>query len=198
MFSGEHNISNALAVLTVARILKIPDKTTFRALSEFRGTWRRMEYRGMVNGAKIYDDYGHHPTEIRATLLGARELITKNYKLKSKMWCVFQPHQYQRTYKLFNQFVGAFDEADRVILLPIYSVAGREKESIKKKVNSKMLLAKIQNSKVKNTGQGALYFKSFPMAENYLKKNLKKSDVCVIMGAGNVYKLTEMLFGDKH
>ncbi|MBI4837073.1 MAG: UDP-N-acetylmuramate--L-alanine ligase [Candidatus Portnoybacteria bacterium] len=221
---GEHNVSNALAVLMVARELKIPDKITFEALSEFRGTWRRMEYRGMVNDAKIYDDYGHHPTEIRATLQGARELLGSSLlqrevrrDLKSKrfentkihptpplqkegerLWCVFQPHQYQRTYKLFDQFVGAFGDADRLILLPIYSVAGREKVGVKKKVSSKMLAkAIVKRNQELGIRKQVLFIDPSLKAENYLKENLKKGDVCVIMGAGDIYKLTEMLF-DKH
>jgi UDP-N-acetylmuramate--alanine ligase len=179
---GTHNLSNASAALAVAEILGVSDKIAKEALNEFNGTWRRMEYKGLVNGAKIYDDYGHHPTEIKATLLGARELVKKGHQL----WCVFQPHQYQRTYKLFEQFVGAFADADRTIILPIYSVAGREKESIKKMVSSEKLVKEINSEEV-------IYFDSFSKAEKYLKKNLKKGDVCLIMGAGDIYKLTEKL-----
>ncbi len=179
---GTHNLSNASAVLAVSEILGISDKIADKSLNEFNGTWRRMEYKGLVNGAKIYDDYGHHPTEIKATLSGAKELI----KEKGQLWCVFQPHQYQRTYKLFKQFTEAFVDADKAIILPIYSVAGREKESIKKMVSSEKLVKKINDEKV-------IYLDSFLKAEKHLKKNLKKGDVCVIMGAGDVYKLTELL-----
>ena len=150
---GKHNLSNAAAAITVARILGIADKIAVKTLNNFTGTWRRMEYKGEVNGAKIYDDYGHHPTEIKATLQGARELLAISHKPLAKLWCVFQPHQYQRTYKLFNHFIGSFADADKVILLPIYSVAGREKESIKKKVNSEILAEtiKMQNAKINMT-----------------------------------------------
>jgi UDP-N-acetylmuramate--alanine ligase len=191
---GKHNISNALAVLAVARILKIPDKITYEALSQFKGTWRRMEYRGVVNGAKIYDDYGHHPTEIKATLQGAKQLLKKE---NHRLWCVFQPHQYQRTYKLFNQFVGAFNDADRVILLPIYSVAGREKGDIKKKVSSKKLV-NAMHKLFSQRSREIIYANSFQDARNCLKRGLKKDDICVVMGAGDIYKLTELLMkGDK-
>ena len=185
--TGEHNISNALAVLTVARILKIPDKITYGALSRFRGTWRRMEYKGLVNGAKIYDDYGHHPTEIKATLRGARESL-KN----GRLWIIFQPHQYQRTYKLFNQFANAFNDADRVILLPIYSVAGRERESIKKKVSSEKLIDAMHKL-IPGRRREILCANSFQRTKDYLKKELRKNDICIIMGAGDAYKLTELL-----
>ncbi|PIS16812.1 MAG: UDP-N-acetylmuramate--L-alanine ligase, partial [Candidatus Portnoybacteria bacterium CG09_land_8_20_14_0_10_44_13] len=167
--------------------LKIPDKITYGALSRFRGTWRRMEYRGLVNGAKIYDDYGHHPTEIKATLRGARESL-KN----GRLWIIFQPHQYQRTYKLFNQFANAFNDADRVILLPIYSVAGREKGDIKEKVSSKKLVNGIHKLFPERRRE-ILCANSFQRTKDYLKKELRKNDICIIMGAGDAYKLTELL-----
>lgn len=222
---GKHNVSNVMAVLTVARQLGVPDKISIKTLNNFSGTWRRMEFRGKVNGAKIYDDYGHHPTEIKATLEGARELLychCEESRLtgrhgnlrgngdslrsplrqsadrddgQNKLWCVFQPHQYQRTYKLFAQFLTAFDEADKTIILPVYSVAGREKESIRKKVNSKKLAEAIikKNREPGTRNSGIIYLDSFQKAKNYLRKNLKKGDVCVIMGAGDINKLTEMM-----
>jgi UDP-N-acetylmuramate--alanine ligase len=187
MVSGKHNISNAMAAIVVAKVLKISEEDTVKSLNNFSGSWRRMELRGEVNGAKIYDDYGHHPTEIKATLQGARELLQKSkiQHPKSKIYCVFQPHQYQRTYKLFGQFVGAFGSADKTIILPIFSVPGREKDSIKKKVSSKKLVEAINKPEV-------IFLDSFDKAKDYLEKNLKKGDVCVIMGAGDVYKLTEI------
>ena len=178
---GKHNISNAMAVLEVAKILKISRERAVKTLNNFSGTWRRMEYRGKINGAKIYDDYGHHPTEIKATLQGARELLRKSkiQNLKSKIYCVFQPHQYQRTYKLFNQFLGAFDAADKTIILPIYSVPGREKESIKKKVSSEKLVDAVNRKQltVNNNKKHIVYIDNFKKAKNYLAKNLKKGDV---------------------
>ncbi len=207
---GRHNLMNAYAAMTVARALNIPDQTIIKALNNFQGTWRRFEYKGKVNGAKIFDDYGHHPTEIEATLQAARGLLpsAKRQALgaKPKLWCVFQPHQYQRTFKLFDQFVNAFDEADKVILLPIYSVAGREKESIKKKVSSKKLAEAIniyQKPKTKNQKhkpkiknnkiEKVIYSESFEKAADYLKKNLKRDDMAIIMGAGDIYLLTQKL-----
>jgi UDP-N-acetylmuramate--alanine ligase len=200
--TGKHNISNANAALAVAKILGIADKIAVKTLNNFSGTWRRMEYKGRVNGAKIFDDYGHHPTEIKATLEGARELLGSDKRPQNipprrelrgrqatsdkRLWCVFQPHQYQRTHKLFKQFLTAFGDADKVIILPIYSVAGREKESIKKKVSSEKLVKAIAR-------QNVIYLDNFNKTAGYLKKNLKKGDVCVIMGAGDVYKLTEKL-----
>ena len=214
---GKHNISNAMAVLEVAKILKISRERAVKTLNNFSGTWRRMEYRGKINDAKIFDDYGHHPTEIKATLEGAKELLQishfpkgglrgiskKNppqpsfFKGGRRLWCVFQPHQYQRTYKLFNQFIGAFDFADKTVILPIYSVPGREKENIKKKVSAEKLVDAVNRKQltVNNNKKHIAYIDNFKKAKNYLAKNLKKGDICLIMGAGDVNKLTEMLLG---
>lgn len=180
---GLHNISNALGALTIAKIFKIPDKVSFKALYEFKGIWRRLEYKGKINGAKIFDDYGHHPTEIKVTLQASKELI-KN----GRLFIVFQPHQYYRTLILFDKFLNAFDDADFVILTDIYSVPGREKESIKRKVNSEIL--KEELSKKKNN---IYYLKEFEKIEEFLRKNLNKNDICIIMGAGDIWKLTEKL-----
>src|SRR3989338_3155422 len=180
---GKHNLSNANAALTVARVLSIDEEIAIEALNNFIGAWRRMEYKGKLNGAKIYDDYGHHPTEIKATLAGACELLAISHKPLAKLWCVFQPHQYQRTYNLFDQFVSAFGAADKIILLPIYSVAGREDEGIKNKVNSEMLAEKIRNQEAGSKNQEILYLSDFDKVAEYLRKNLQAGDVCVIMGA---------------
>jgi UDP-N-acetylmuramate--alanine ligase len=192
---GRHNLLNAYAALTAARALKIRDLTSLKSLNRFKGTWRRFEYKGMVRGAKIFDDYAHHPTEIKATLKGARELLTIGPNKLSRLWCVFQPHQFQRTYKLFDQFIGAFDDADKIILLPIFSVAGREKADIKKKVNAKKLAAAIKkrNIKLRYEEKSVIYFDSFKKGSGFLRKNLKKGDIAVIMGAGDIYKLTVQL-----
>ncbi len=183
---GRYNILNANAALEAARVLGIKDEISIGALNEFSGTWRRMEFRGKVNGAKIYDDYGHHPTEIKATLQGARQLLEKG----GRLWCIFQPHQYQRTYKLFDRFIGAFGEADQTVLLPIYSVAGREDEEIKKKVSSEKLALSLRAG---HEPEDILYLDTFAKAEKYLKDNLKKGDMAIIMGAGDIYKLTSQL-----
>jgi len=184
---GSHNISNALGALTVAKIFNIPENISLKALYEFKGIWRRMEYKGKVNGAKIFDDYGHHPTEIKATLQAGKELIKDG-----RLFIVFQPHQYYRTLTLFDKFLYAFDDADFVILTDIYSVPGREKESIKKRINSKILKEKL--SKIRNN---VYYFENFDKIVSFLKNNLKKNDICIIMGAGDIWKLTDKLIKNK-
>jgi UDP-N-acetylmuramate-alanine ligase len=142
--SGEHNVSNALAVYSLAKALGIKDRDIFNAIGSYRGAWRRMEYRGnfelriknnelgikndkkpIIHDSKfiipIYDDYAHHPTEIKATLAG----IAQKWP-KTGLICVFQPHQAKRLSLLFKDFVGAFDKANALVLLPVYQVAGRD------------------------------------------------------------------------
>ncbi|MGA2417664.1 MAG: UDP-N-acetylmuramate--L-alanine ligase [Candidatus Staskawiczbacteria bacterium] len=180
---GAHNVSNALAVLQVARILLIPDRITFNALSEFRGTWRRFEIKqGSADGKRItiVSDYAHHPNEISATLKAARE----KYPSK-KIWCVFQPHQYQRTYYLFEDFVKTFRLApvDEIIITDIYDVAGREVKEIKQEVSSKNL--------VKEIDRNTIVYSSLSELENHIKEKVKSGDVLIIMGAGDIYKLAD-------
>ncbi|MBL7142483.1 MAG: UDP-N-acetylmuramate--L-alanine ligase [Candidatus Pacebacteria bacterium] len=182
---GQHNVSNALAALTVARILKIPDKVSFKALSSYMGCWRRFEIKKMIIKKKpltVVSDYGHHPTEIKATLKATREKF-----LKSRIWCVFQPHQYQRTYYLFKDFVRAFREApiDKIIITDIFDVAGREKKNIKKKVSSKKL--------VKSIKKGNIVYLAKEKLLGFIKSNIKEIDVLIIMGAGNIYQLVSKL-----
>jgi len=179
---GEHNIYNALAALTTARILKIPDRISFKALSEYKGAWRRFEIKRITWEKKqitLISDYGHHPTKVRVTLKAAREKYPKQ-----KIWCVYQPHQYQRTYYLFNDFVKVLSRApvDKLIITDVYDVAGREEKKIKEKVNSKKMVKAINKSRV-------MYLPNEKILE-YLKQNLKGREVVIIMGAGDIYNLT--------
>jgi len=181
---GEHNVSNALAVLQVARILKVPDNITFKALSGFRGTWRRFEEKDLkiekFKTLKIISDYAHHPNEISATLKAAREKYPKK-----RIWCVFQPHQRQRTYYLFDDFVKVFKQAsvDNIIITDVYDVAGREAKKINREVSSKKLVKKIKKKSVIYCATNKI--------EKYLKEKLASGDILIIMGAGDIYKLAD-------
>ena len=214
---GEHNVSNALAALTVAQVLKVPDKISFKALSEYRGSWRRFEEKNVTwNGKRItiISDYAHHPTEVKVTLQATRGKYARR-----KIWCVFQPHQYQRTFYLFGDFVKVLRQAlrpghsaelsrspqgkpliDRLIITDIYDVAGREKKKIKEKVSSEKLVKFINKPSViyqahKNLC-AAVYLPKEKIIE-YLRKNLEgKGQVLIIMGAGDVYDLTLRLTKD--
>lgn len=162
--SGEYNVYNSLAALTVARALKISDKISFKTLGEFTGAWRRMETIGKYKGVKIISDYAHHPTEVRAVLTALtsnhKSQITKykqitrpkvqNLKQRPNTIVIFQPHQRNRTEKLFDDFVRVFGKTDpklQVIITDIYEVAGREKKQ--KNKNSRVLVETI-NKKYPN------------------------------------------------
>jgi UDP-N-acetylmuramate--alanine ligase len=178
---GDHNISNALAALTLARVLKIPDKISLKALSQYKGAWRRFEEKNLRVGRiklKVVSDYGHHPTEIKTTIQAAKE----KYPTK-KIWLVFQPHQYQRTYYLFKDFVKTFKKLAiyKIIITDIFDVSGREEREIKKKVSAEKLVKSINKKKV-------IYLPKEKVI-NYLKRNLREENVVIIMGAGDVYRL---------
>ncbi|MBU6431172.1 UDP-N-acetylmuramate--L-alanine ligase [Patescibacteria group bacterium] len=175
---GEHNVKNAKAAMTAAKILNIDDKKAIKSLNEFFGTWRRFEFKGKTKkGVLVYDDYGHHPTEIKATLKAAREFFGKK-----KIFCVFQPHLYSRTKLLLEDFGKSFANADEIILADIYAARESNDESI----NSKILAEEI----IKNGGK-AVYAESFEKIENFLDGNAKKGDVIITMGAGDVLKIGE-------
>ncbi len=120
---GKHNVLNALAALAVIDTIGVPFNAAADALSEFRGVGRRFEVRGEVNGVTVIDDYGHHPTEIKATLAGARLRYPGQ-----QIWAVLQPHTYSRTKTLLDQFAAAFEDADHVIVTAIY--ASRERDTL--------------------------------------------------------------------
>ena len=177
---GDHNAHNALIALAVARALKIPDKISFKALSEYKGAWRRFEIL-QTKPFVLISDYGHNPAKAMATLKAAREKYPKR-----KIWCVYQPHQYQRTYYLFKDFVRVFKTApvNKLIITDIYDVAGREEKSVKNKVNSEKLVKAI---KIKS----AIYLKKDKIL-SYLKEHLPDFEVLIIMGAGDIYNLAKV------
>ena len=178
---GRYNIYNALAALAVARELGIPDSVSFETLSEYKGSWRRFEQRKanlLKKTFTLISDYGHHPTEVAAALKAAREAYPEK-----TIWCIFQPHQLQRTYYLFKDFVKAFQQAeiDELIITDIYDVTGRESKDIKKKVSSKKLVKQIKKDNV-------IYLEKEKI-KPYLKDILKGGEIVIVMGAGDIYKL---------
>ncbi|MCC7004620.1 UDP-N-acetylmuramate--L-alanine ligase [Candidatus Nomurabacteria bacterium] len=177
---GKHNIRNASAALSVAKILGIDEDLAKKSLAEFSGTWRRFEFKGKTkNSVKVYDDYAHHPTEVKASLSGAREKF-KNQRI----FVVFQPHLYSRTKLLLNDFANAFENVDEVILAPIYAA----REPFDSSISSEILAQKI-----KETGKTAKSFLNFNEIKDYLSENLKSGDILITMGAGDVFKIGESL-----
>ena len=189
---GKHNLSNATAALSVSKILKIPERIALKALSEFHSTWRRMEYKGQcqVSGVRcqVFDDYAHHPTEIKATLGALREKFEEN-----PIICVYQPHQAKRLKALFKDFVDAFYEADILILLPVYEVAGRDK------FNSSYTSQKLAGTIKKVYPQKEVYYLNNPkLIKSFIAKILPGkpstlSPIVVMMGAGDIVKITPLL-----
>ena len=177
---GEHNISNALGTIALARYLKISMEHIEAGLKAFEGTDRRFQYKGEVSGVTIIDDYAHHPTEIAATFEGAKKFPHK------KTWCVFQPHTYTRTKAFLEDFAKALSKADKVVLADIY--AAREVDP--GDISSADIMERIQE-----LGTEAYYFESFDEIENFLLKNCATGDMLITMGAGDIVKVGESLLG---
>ncbi|MBI5732865.1 UDP-N-acetylmuramate--L-alanine ligase [Candidatus Jorgensenbacteria bacterium] len=198
---GQHNFSNAVGVYNLCRMFGIQEKYILAAFRKYHGAWRRLEYRGKfkirsVNGKyaiDVYDDYAHHPTEIKATLQGLRERYPFH-----KIICVFQPHQAERLRLLFKEFIRAFDEADNLILLPIYRVVGRDK--MDHHFTSKRLSKDINKMNKKKNIDSITSYLPYPSRLPIFLRNLItkpmlgfENSVIVMMGAGDIVKLTDSL-----
>lgn len=175
---GSHNISNTLACLALSSLYGIDDDTIQRALTSFRGTERRFEYKGKKNGFTIIDDYAHHPTEITATLTSAAKYPHKT------LWCVFQPHTYTRTKAFLKDFANSLSAADKIILTDIY--AAREKDP--GDISSRNLKEELEK-----LGKEVYYFPDFEKIQTFILKNLVDGDLLITMGAGNVVEIGENL-----
>ncbi len=171
---GLHNRMNAAAATAVGEFLTIEHAVITEALENFAGTWRRFEYKGDVRNAPVYDDYAHHPTEIRASMAGARELYPNR-----KLIVVTQTHTYSRTAELFDDFVTAYAAANQVYLLPIY--AARE-ENVSGVTSEQLAEA------IKENGTPAIVMHSAAAIAQAIRESLNDSEpaVIVIMGAGDV------------
>ena len=176
---GMHNVSNSLAVIAAALSLKIELSTITSGISQFTGTDRRFELKGIYkDGVTVIDDYAHHPTEIAATLTAAQ-----NYPHK-RIICVFQPHTYTRTKAFLKDFAKALSLADVIVLADIY--AARETDTLG--ISSKNI-----EDDLKALGKEAYYFPSFDEIENFLQKKCMNGDLLITMGAGDVVKIGENL-----
>lgn len=175
---GLHNVLNSLAALANAYALGLDVKAAAACLEDFRGAGRRFEYKGTLNGAVVYDDYAHHPTEVKVTLSAARA------KAKGRVICIYQPHTYSRTISLLKDFSTAFSDANLVIMADIY--AAREiDEGI---ISSKMLCDMINNQ-----SHNAIYIGDFDSIEAYILQNTKDNDLIITTGAGDIFKVADSL-----
>ncbi len=184
---GIFNVYNALGAISAVIHLGVDFKIIKKSLEEFNGIWRRFEIAGNYNGAIIISDYAHHPTAIKNTLKAAKEFYPNR-----RIVAVFEPHSHNRTRKLFTEFAKSFDDADLVILSEVYDVAGREK--IADRVSSQALADAVRQFRSRRDRampclSDIFYAKDLKAAKKILLKNIKKNDVVLIMGAGDVYKL---------
>ena len=171
---GKHNIYNALAAFAAADLMGVGADQIAKSLRAFTGVHRRFEMLGEFGGVTVADDFAHHPTEIKATLTAAKEMGF------SRVWAVFQPHTFSRTYLLFNDFIKALSIADRVVLSEILAV----RETNTYNIYAKDLAAKIP---------GCVWFKTFEEISDYMVKNAESGDLILTLGGGDVYKCANMI-----
>ena len=179
---GVHNVYNSLGAIAVAHENNISFKEAIDGIHNYHGVHRRLEYKGNYKGALVMDDYAHHPTEIKASLNALRKGCKKN------LYCIFQPHTYTRTKLLLDSFSKSFSQTDYTIITDIY--AAREKDY--GDIHSKTLVDAINNN-----GNSAFYMETFDEIVKFLQDNLRPNDMVVTMGAGDVYKIGQMLLNSQ-
>src|SRR5579871_5404737 len=172
---GVHNILNATAAIAVGVGLDLPVESIRRALENFRGVDRRFQLRGRVAGISVIDDYGHHPTEIKATLAAARQCGFR------KIHVIFQPHRYTRTKSLMEEFTTAFADADSLFVLDIYAASEKPVEGITGEVLARQISEK--------SGKPAQYEGSFADAVSAVAAAAQDGDMILTLGAGSVSQL---------
>lgn len=178
---GEHNIANSLAAFAACHTLDINPEIIKEVLDQFHGTQRRFDVIGTTaDDVKVIDDYAHHPTEIQATLKAAKQMP------HNRLWCLFQPHTYTRTTALFDEFSDSFGDADILCMAEIY--AAREKNIYK--ISSRELIRQIRKN---HPGKEAYYFRTLEDIAQFVKDNAMPGDMVITMGAGDIYKVADML-----
>jgi UDP-N-acetylmuramate--alanine ligase len=178
---GQHGVLNSLAALAIGLELEIPVEKIIGALRDFQNADRRFQIKGEKQGVLVVDDYGHHPTEIIATLSAARGASDR------RIIAVFQPHRYTRTHALEEEFARAFYHADVVIVLPIYAAG----EDAIPGVTAEKLADMIK----KHGHRDVMYAPDFPAALQALQAKLQEGDLLLTLGAGDVWKIGEEWLG---
>lgn len=186
---GLFNVYNAMAAIAAAVGLGVEFDAAAKSLASFAGLWRRFERVGKYKGATIISDYGHHPTAVASTILAAREFYPGR-----RVVVAFEPHQHHRTKALFADFVRSFGDADMAILSEIYDVIGRAGD---KDISGKSLAEAIvkywKTDEYQRSDRELIYCENLDETEDALRKNIKKNDIVIIMGAGDIYKIAEKL-----
>lgn len=175
---GHHNILNATAAVATGIGLDVPADKIAEALTQFRGVDRRFQLKGVAEGIAVVDDYGHHPTEVRATLAAARQC---GYR---KIHVIFQPHRYTRTRDLAGEFATAFHNADTLQVLDIYAAS----EDPIPGINAESLVQQIRSA-----GTDVNYAKSFQEAVDSAAQRVQTGDLVLTLGAGSVYQIGPMV-----
>ncbi len=176
---GQHNALNALAALIVSLEVGVSVENVKKGLLAFKGSQRRLEFKGVSSsGATFFDDYAHHPTEIKATLASLHQGYPAH-----KIVCIFQPHTYSRTKKLFDQFSDSFYDANTVILTDIYPSLREEKDPT---ISSELLVEKMSKFHA-----NVFYIPKNDIVEYVNQKNFGKDTIVVTMGAGDIYKILD-------
>ncbi len=175
---GELNQTNASVAATVASVLGVEDAKIKESLSRFGGISRRFELKGEEKGVKVFDDYGHHPTAIKATI----EAAEKEFQGK-RIWLVYQPHMFSRTKYLFDDFVKVFSSLNihEIILVDIFAARQENKENI----SSRDIVDAVKRESVK-------YIPRFEESAEYLNTSTQANDIVIVMGAGDIYKLSSI------
>ena len=176
--AGIHNVFNSLCCIALCDEYGIDIKIVNTALQTFDGAARRLEYKGMFNGAKVFDDYGHHPTEIMATVNGIKN---KKY---NESWVVFEAHTYSRLQAHLKEFASALINFDHIIIINTYAA----RETNVYNITEEDLIKEINN-----LGKDAIHIKEHNDVVNYLKNNVKNNDLILTLGAGNVTEIATLL-----
>jgi len=179
---GKHNVYNSLAAIAVGLELDVPFETIARALDEFSGAERRFQFKGEEQGVTVVDDYGHHPTEIKATLSAARIGAPSR-----RIVVLFQPHRYSRTNDLMDEFASAFNNADMLLVTDIYAASETPIEGI----NAEVLTGRIKSYGHKN----AEYVGALEGAAENLRGKVREGDLVITLGAGSVHRAGDQLLG---
>jgi UDP-N-acetylmuramate--alanine ligase len=185
---GIHSVLNSLAAIGAGLILKIDVPVIKDALKGFSGVQRRLEFKGEVEGIKVFDDYGHHPSEIKATLEAVKEGLLVSGQESGRLIVLFQPHRYTRTKDLIDDFSVSFSNADLLIVLDIYPAG----ESPIEEVNSENLVERIRDA----GHEHVVYQREKEGAIEHILSHMRRGDVLLTLGAGNVWKTGEEIIGE--
>ena len=178
---GNHNVLNSLACISLCLFYNINIENIKKALKKYTGAARRFEYKGTFKKAKVYDDYGHHPTEVKAI---SNAILNKDY---NKSWVIFEPHTYSRVKEHYKSFADSLLNFDNIIITDIY--AAREKNV--DNVSPEMIIKELDK-----LGKKAIHISDFNEIKSYLSKNIQDNDLILTLGAGYITKLSEMLIND--